>query len=306
MDRFRAMEIFLAVLDEQGFAPAARKLRVSPPVVTRAVTELEEALGVRLLNRSTRVVRVTEIGARYATDCRRILADIAESERGATGLHATIRGTLVVTASTLFGRMRVIPIVTEFLRRYPQIDVECRFLDRVVNMIDEGVDVAVRIGPLEDSNYHAVPVGQLRRVVCASPGYLAAHGAPTTVAELADHVIIMATGMTPSYEWRFSSDGKKAVVRVHPRLTVSTNDAAIDAALDGFGVTRVASYMVAEHIASGRLVEVLRDQETSLLPIHVIYHEGRNAAQKIRAFVDFASHALREDPSIVSLGGRMD
>ncbi|WP_213947560.1 LysR family transcriptional regulator [Luteibacter sp. dw_328] len=298
MDRFRAMEIFLAVLDEQGFAAAARKLRVSPPVVTRAVTDLEEAIGVRLLNRSTRVVRVTETGAQYAADCRRILADVAETEQSAAGSHAAIRGSLVVSASTLFGRMRIIPIVTAFLRRYPEVDIECRFLDRLVNLIDEGVDVAVRIGPLDDSNYHAAAVGHLHRVVCASPDYLATHGVPETVADLAGHVIVMATGMTPSYEWRFTSNDRTTVVRVQPRLIVSTNDAAIGAALDGFGMTRVASYMVAEHIASGSLVEVLADQQTTLLPINVVYHEGRRTSQRVRAFVDFACQVLREDRSL--------
>lgn len=298
MDRLHAMAIFVAVVDEGGFAAAARKLQLSPPVATRAVTELEEAMGVRLLTRTTRVVRVTEVGARYAQDCRRILSDVAETEEAATGSHGAVRGRLVVTSSTMFGRMRVVPIVTEYLRRYPDTEVECRFLDRVVNMVDEGVDVSIRIGTLQDSGYHALRVGQVRRVVCASPAYLAQHGVPRSLADLAEHVVIMANGITPSVDWRFTAAEQTTVVRVHPRLNVSTNDAAIDAALDGFGLTRVASYMVADHLTSGRLVEVLREQEVFPLPIHVMHHEGRHAARKVRAFVDLASQALRDDQSL--------
>ncbi|MGY3230538.1 DNA-binding transcriptional LysR family regulator [Luteibacter sp. HA06] len=298
MDRLHAMAIFVAVVDEGGFAAAARKLQLSPPVATRAVTELEEVMGVRLLTRTTRVVRVTEVGARYALDCRRILADVTETEEAATGSHGAVRGRLVVTSSTMFGRMRVVPIVTEYLRRYPDTEVECRFLDRVVNMVDEGVDVSIRIGTLQDSGYHALRVGQVRRVVCASPAYLAKHGTPRSVTDLPEHVVIMANGITPSVDWRFTAGEQTTVIRVHPRLNVSSNDAAIDAALDGFGITRVASYMVADHLTSGRLVEVLREQEVLPLPIHVMHHEGRHAARKVRAFVDLASQTLRDDQSL--------
>jgi DNA-binding transcriptional LysR family regulator len=298
MDRLHAMAIFVAVVDEGGFAAAARKLQLSPPVATRAVTELEEVMGVRLLTRTTRVVRVTEVGARYALDCRRILADVTETEEAATGSHGAVRGRLVVTSSTMFGRMRVVPIVTAYLRRYPDTEVECRFLDRVVNMVDEGVDVSIRIGTLQDSGYHALRVGQVRRVVCASPAYLAEHGTPRSVTDLPEHVVIMANGITPSVDWRFTAGEQTTVIRVHPRLNVSSNDAAIDAALDGFGITRVASYMVADHLTSGRLVEVLREQELLPLPIHVMHHEGRHAARKVRAFVDLASQTLRGDQSL--------
>lgn len=298
MDRLHAMAIFVAVVEEGGFAAAARKLQLSPPVATRAVTELEEVMGVRLLTRTTRVVRVTEVGARYASDCRRILSDVAETEEAATGSHGAVRGRLVITSSTMFGRMRVVPIVTEYLRRYPDTEVECRFLDRVVNMVEEGVDVSIRIGQLQDSGYNALRVGQVRRVVCASPVYIAKHGAPKTLADLSEHTVIMASGITPSADWRFSVGEQTTVVRVRPRLSVSTNDAAIDAALEGFGITRVASYMVADHLVSGRLVEVLREQEALPLPIHVMHHEGRHAARKVRAFVDLASQALRGDQSL--------
>lgn len=293
MDRLESMTLFLAVVDEGGFAAAARKMKVSPPVVTRAVSELEAAMGVRLLTRTTRVVRVTEVGARYAGDCRRVLADIAEMEDLASGSHGAVRGRLVVTAPSLFGRMYVTPIVMAYLRRYPEVEVECRFADRVVNMMDEGIDVAIRIGQLQDSSYQAIPVGQVRRVLCASSSYLEQHGTPLAPADLKQHVIVSANGVTPSRDWRFMRDDVPTIVRVQPRLAVMSNDEAIIAALDGFGITRVLSYMVAPHLSDGRLVEVLREHETAQLPVHVMQHEGRHAARKVRAFLDIAISQLR-------------
>lgn len=298
MDRLQTMAIFLAVVDENGFAPAARRLNISPPVVTRAVTELEQAMGVRLLTRTTRVVRLTDVGARYAVDCRRILADVAESEEAAAGSHGAPRGRLVVTAPSLFGRIHVTPVVTDYLRRYPETDVECRFLDRVVNMMEEGVDAAVRIGQLPDSSYQAVRVGQVRQVVCAAPSYLKRHGVPKTPQDLARHEVVLAAGVTAAPEWRFIFDGQARVVKVAPRLAASSNDAAIDAVVGGFGVTRVISYMVAEHLAAGRLKIVLAKFEPPPVPIHVIHHEGRQATRKVRAFLDLAIATLRADGAL--------
>jgi DNA-binding transcriptional LysR family regulator len=300
MDRLEAMAIFIAVVDEGGFAAASRKLKISPPVVTRAVGDLESMMGVRLLTRTTRIMRITEVGERYASDCRRILADIAdiaEMEEAAAGTHRSVRGRLIITAPVLFGRMFVTPVITAYLKRYPDTEVECRLLDRVVNMMDEGVDVAIRIGSLEDSSYQAIPVGRVRRVVCASPAYLEQHGVPLAPGDLADHALISAAGVTPSSDWRFAREDYPVSVRVHPRLTVATNDEAISAALDGFGITRVLSYMVAQALAEGRLVEVLREFEATTLPIHVMHHEGRHAAAKVRAFLDMTVEALRDNPS---------
>jgi len=293
MDRLESMAIFLAVVDEGGFAAAARKMKISPPVVTRAVSDLEAAIGVRLLTRTTRIVRVTDVGARYAEDCRRVLADITEMEDLAAGAHGAVRGKLVVTASAMFGRMYVTPIVIEYLRRYPETEVECRFSDRIVNLMDEGIDVAIRIGQLADSSYQATRVGSVRRVVCASPSYLAEHGAPQTPDDLRQHVIVSSNGVATSPDWRFTKGEDTAIVRVQPRMTVMSNDEAIIAALDGFGITRVLSYMVAAPLSDGRLVEVLREHETPTLPVHVVHHEGRHAARKVRAFLDLAVAELR-------------
>lgn len=293
MGRLELMALFVAVADEGGFAAAARKMKISPPVVTRAVGELEAAMGVRLLTRTTRVVRLTDVGARYAEDCRRVLADIADMEAWASGAHGAVRGRLVVTASALFGRMYVTPIVMKYLRAYPETEVECRFNDRVVNMMDEGIDVAIRIGQLQDSSYQAISVGQVRRVLCASPAYIKKHGKPRVPEDLQNHSIISANGVTPSPNWRFSNANASKQVSVRPRLTVTSNDAAIVAAVDGFGITCVLSYMVAPHLSDGRLVEVLNEHQTVVLPVHVMHREGRHAARKVRAFLDMAVKELR-------------
>jgi DNA-binding transcriptional LysR family regulator len=298
MDRLYTMSIFLAVVDEGGFAPAARKLRISPPVVTRAVTELEETMGVRLLARTTRVVRVTEVGARYAADCRRILADVADSEQAAAGTHAQPRGKLVITSSVLFGAMYVAPVVTEYLRRHPDTEVECRFLDRVVNMMDEGIDVAIRLGQLPDSSYQAVRVGQVRQVVCGAPAYLAARGIPLTPQDLAGHDIVMASALTASPDWRFEAERQPLVVRVRPRMVSTSNDAAIAAVTGGFGLTRVISYMVAPQLAAGRLKTVLTKYESAPVPVNVVHHEGRRSTPKVRAFIDLAVALLRAEGAL--------
>jgi DNA-binding transcriptional LysR family regulator len=298
MDRLQAMTMFLTVVDTGGFAPAARKLKVSPSVVTRAVAEIEERLGVRLLTRTTRIVRVTEAGAGYADDCRRLLAGIDEAERSAAGSHASPRGQLTVTSSVLFGRMYVTPIVTSYLARYPEVGISCYFLDRVVNLVEEGVDVAIRIAELADSSLQAVRVGRVRRVVCAAPSYLARCGVPQRPDDLAEHAIIAASGVSPSSEWRFRKGERTAFVRLRPRMTTTTNDSAIAAALAGFGVTRLMSYQITPYLREGTLKIVLADFEPPPLPVHVVHREGRNATQKVRSFLDMAIETLRADRSL--------
>jgi len=298
MDRLQAMTTFVAVVDSGGFASAARKLDLSPPAVTRAVAELEERLGLRLLTRTTRVVRVTDAGARFAEDCRRILAEIDEAETAATGTHAAPRGTLTLTAPVLFGHLYVTPILVDYLQRYPEVDAQCLFLDRVVNIVEEGVDVAVRIGELPDSSLQATRVGRVRRVVVAAPGYLKARGVPRQPADLAGHTVISAAGVTPVSEWRFAEAGRPLTQRLQPRMRTTTNDSAIAAAVAGLGITRLLSYQVATHLSSGALRVVLEDFEAAPLPVHVVHHEGRRATRKVRAFIDLAVQALRADPAL--------
>jgi len=298
MDRLQAMTTFVAVVDSGGFASAARKLSLSPPVVTRAVAELEERLGLRLLTRTTRVVRVTDAGARFAEDCRRILAEIDEAETAAAGTHAAPRGTLTLTAPVLFGQLYVTPILVSYLQQFPEVDAQCLFLDRVVNVVEEGIDVAVRIGELPDSSLQAVRVGRVRRVLVASPAYLQAHGVPQRPEDLATHTIASATGVSPVSEWRFNDAGTPFVQRLQPRLRTTTNDSAIAAAVAGLGITRLLSYQVTTHVRSGVLQMVLEDFETAPIPVHVVHHEGRRATQKVRAFVDMAVERLRGDPGL--------
>lgn len=298
MDRLHLINVFVAVVDANGFAGAARKLNISPPAVTRAISELEAHLGVRLLTRTTRVVRVTEAGARYVEDCRRILAELAEADESVSGLHAAPRGRLTLTAPVLFGALFVTPIVAEYLQRYPEVTTSCWFLDRVVNMVDEGVDIAIRIGELPDSSLQAIRVGRVRRVICAAPDYLARHGTPQTPDELTAHTIVSASGVTPTPEWRLVENGAPKLVKLQPRMTTTTNDSAVAAAVAGFGLTRLLSYQVAEHVREGRLQIVLSEFETAPLPVHLVHREGRHASQKARAFLDLAIERLRTNPAL--------
>lgn len=298
MDRFHLINVFVAVVDTNGFAGAARKLNMSPPAVTRAINELESHLGLRLLTRTTRTVRVTDAGERYVQDCRRILAEMLEADESVSGMHSTPRGRLAVTAPMLFGAMHVVPIVSEYLGRYPEVTASCLFLDRVVNLLDEGVDVAVRIGELPDSTMQAIRVGEVRRIVCASPEYLAQFGTPLKPDDLQNHRVISASGVTPTPEWRMLQNGELRGVKLHPRLTTTTNDSAAAAAIAGLGLTRLLSYQIVEHVREGRLKTVLSEFEAPPLPVHVVHREGRNASQRVRAFLDLAIERLRANPSL--------
>lgn len=298
MDRLQAMTTFLAVVDNRGFAKAARQLNLSPPLVTRAVAELEARLGLRLLTRTTRVVRVTDAGASYADDCRRILADVDAAEAAAAGTHAAPRGTLSLTAPVLFGHLYVTPVLVRFLQRFPEVDAQCLFVDRVVNLVEEGIDLAVRIGKLPDSSLHATRVGQVRRVFVAAPQYLLAHGTPRHPDELKAHAIVSAGGMAPEPEWRFVSRGQSMTRRMPTRMRTTSNDSAIAAAVNGLGITQLLSYQVAAYLKAGQLKAVLEDFEVAPLPVNVVHHAGRSAAQRVRSFIDFAVESLRADPAL--------
>ncbi|NHQ87539.1 LysR family transcriptional regulator [Iodobacter sp. HSC-16F04] len=298
MDRFHQMSVYVAVAETESFAAGARKLGMSPPAVTRAVAALEEELGVKLLNRTTRYVRATDAGLRYLDDARRILAEVQEADEVAAGVNAEPRGHLVVTAPVLFGQQFVMPSVVGFLRRYPDVDVSALFLDRVVNMLEEGVDVGIRIGPLPDSSMRAIRVGQVRRVLCASPEYLAQFGIPNTPNDLLKHQIVAASSISPAIEWKFGDDDANKAIRIKPRLTVTSNDGAIAAVRHGAGITRLLSYQVAGLLQSGELKTVLGEFEAKPLPIHIVHREGRHGSAKIRAFVDFMAQALKENSAL--------
>jgi DNA-binding transcriptional LysR family regulator len=298
MDRFYLMSVFVAVVDSQGFSGAARKLKLSPPAVTRAISELEGRLGVQLLTRTTRVVRVTDAGAQYAEDCRRILSDADEADEAAAGTNATASGHIVVTAPALFGRMYVMPIVARYLTAHPDVTASCWFVDRVVHMMDEGADIAVRMGELPDSSLHAHRVGQIRQVICAAPSYLKAHPDIESPEDLARESIISASSVNSKPEWMFLRNNTPFSVTVSPRISTTTNDSAIAAAVDGFGITRLMSYQAAPHIAKGDLQVILTPFDPPELPVHVVHREGRRPSKKVRAFVDLAVSVLSENPVI--------
>jgi DNA-binding transcriptional LysR family regulator len=292
MDRFQAMQVFIKVANTHGFAEAARQLLMSPPSVTRAIAMLETMIGSKLFTRTTRSVNLTEAGQRYYEDCKRILADVEEAENNAAGLYATPSGTLTISAPVIFGQLHVLPVVTKYLDLYPAVAVRTLFLDRIANLVDEGIDAAVRIGHLPDSGLHATPVGNVRRVLCAAPQYLEQMGMPNHPAELSNHKIIASVGAWTTLEWQFGPD-ERIDVNVHPRLICNTNEAAISAALSGWGITRVLSYQIHQEVKAGKLKILLPDYEPTPLPIHVVYVEGRSASARVRSFVDLAARRLR-------------
>ncbi|UTY57978.1 LysR substrate-binding domain-containing protein [Massilia sp. erpn] len=298
MDRLHLMTVFVAVAEEESFAGGARRLGMSPPAVTRAIAALEERLRLKLLDRSTRHVRVTEAGLRYLDDARRIIAEVDEADEAAAGINAAPRGHLSVTAPVLFGRMYVMPGIVEYLQRYPDTEVSTVFVDRVTNLLEEGLDVGVRIGELPDSSLRAIPVGHVRRVICAAPAYLAQHGMPRTPEELARHTIISSTGSSAAPEWRFMRDGTAQSLRMKSRLTVNSNDAAIEAARLGLGVIRLLSYQAAPSFERGELQCLLREFETPALPIHIVHRDSRHGSARIRAFIDVMVARLRAEPSL--------
>jgi DNA-binding transcriptional LysR family regulator len=298
MDRLHSMSVFVAVAEEESFAAAARRLNMSPPAVTRTIAALETHLGVRLLTRTTRFVRATDAGQRYLESARRILAEADEADEAAAGVHAAPRGQLAVTAPVLFGSMHVVPGIVEYLARYPEVSVNAVFLDRVVNLLEEGIDVGVRIGALPDSTMRAIPVGSVRRVICASPDYLARHPGLLEPKDLAGQTIISASPVSPGIEWHLGNVKQKISVKVQPRLTVTNNAAAIEAALLGFGITRLMSYQVAAHLAAGQLVRLFPEYEPPALPVHIIHLEGRQASAKVRALVDVLTQQLRGNAAL--------
>lgn len=298
MDRLHLMSVYVAVVEAEGFAGGARKLHMSPPAVTRAVAALEERLGVKLLNRTTRYVRMTEAGQRYYEDARRIIAMANEADDAVLGINAAPRGLLTVTASVLFGRLFVMPCIVEYLRRYPAVEVNALFVDRVVNMMEEGVDVAIRIGDLPDSSYRALRVGSVRRVVCASPDYLAARGIPQIPEDLLSHDIILARGLNPSNEMRFMRDGQSLTVKLQPKLSVSDNASAAGAAEAGLGITCLLNYQIAEPLRDGKLKIVLGEFESPSAPVHILHREGSHSSAKTRSFVDLMAERLKAELAI--------
>lgn len=291
------LKVFVAVADKASFAEAARSLRISPTAATRAIAALEESLGATLLRRTTRAVSLTADGAAYVERCRQALEELDDAARSLRGENAEPRGLLVITAPIVFGRMHVRPIVSQLLCAHQKLDVRLMLTDRVVRLVDEGVDVAVRIAELSDSSLHALRVGEVRRVLVASPAYLAARGTPATVASLRDHDLIAFDNFSRNDEWRFAGLGH-AVIRFKPRLLTNSVDAAIDAAIDGLGIARTLSYQVMRHVADGRLALVLDDLAPPAAPVSILYQANRQRSPNVRAFVTAARRYFSERPIV--------
>lgn len=293
MDRLSAMQAFVAVAELQGFAPAARKLAVSASAVTRMVATLEERLGVRLLQRTTRSVTLTDAGARYLDRARRILAEIDEAEDSAQAEQARPTGRLTVSAPTLFGRMHVSPLMGEFLGAHPQVTGELLLADRMVNLVDEGIDLALRIGQLEDSSLIARKAGETRRVLVASPAYLGRHSVPSTPQDLGAHQVIQVLPLAPTLEWTFRAgphgSGDEVGVSVAAHYVTNSVDAALWHAEHDGGLTLALSYQVMESVQAGRLRVVLTEHEPPPLPIQWVYPTSRLLSAKVRAFIDLAT-----------------
>ena len=282
MDRIEAKQAFVAVADLRGFAPAARKLKLSPSAVTRLIAALEDHLGVRLLQRTTRSVTLTDVGARYHERARRILADVEEAERSAEGERTRPSGRLVVSAPVGFGRLHVSSVMSAYLERYPDVSGELRLEDRMVSLVEDGIDLAIRIGELADSTLVARQVGEMRRITVASPSYLKVRGEPKRPDAVASHDTIRF-GAT---DWRFVENGNEIRVSHTPRLLTNSADAAVQYAEAGGGLTRVLAYQAADALKRGRLKIVLPQFELPALPINIVYPTSRLLSAKVRTFID--------------------
>lgn len=291
MDRLDELQVFLAILDTGSMAAAARKLRRSPPAVTRSLAALELRMGARLFERSTRRLTPSGEGIRLAEQARRLLADYDATVRD---YQPTPRGMLRVTAPMVFGRRHLTPLVTKFLRLYPEIQVDLILADRNVDLIDDGIDVALRIGPLESSGLIARQLGEVRRVTVASPHYLQERGVPRIPADLAKHELILSTTIRGLAEWRYGNGKLDQVVRFTPRLQLNDIEAMLMAARDGFGIARALSYQVMPDLRDGKLVRILGDYEPDAMPVHLVMPSTRHMAPRIRTFVDFAVKELAE------------
>jgi DNA-binding transcriptional LysR family regulator len=304
MDRFEAMRVFVAVADAKGFAPAARRLGLSAPAVSRTVVALEQHVGAQLLRRTTRTVALTEAGAQFHADCKRILAEVADAEAAAGGAADVAQGQLAITAPQMFGRLHVAPVVIGFLAAHPRVSVRTFFADHIVHLLEEGFDVAVRIAHLPDSGLTAIRVGEVRRVIVASPAYLAERGVPRSVDDLAHHDAIgFAINGGVTAPWALYPPGSRTradrvIAQPRMQLTANTSGMSIAAALAGRGLARALSYQVADDVRADRLRIVLADHEPAPIPVQVVYVDGRKAAAKVKAFVDYAVERLRAQPVI--------
>jgi DNA-binding transcriptional LysR family regulator len=296
MDRFEAMSYLVASAEAGSFSAAGRQLGVPLPTISRKIGELEARLNAQLLVRSTRRLSLTEAGSAYIVACKRILEQVDEAESQAAGEFTVPRGNLTMTAPIVFGRLHIVPVVNEFLAKFAQINVQLTLSDTTLNLVDEHIDLAVRIGELPDSAMVATKVGEIRRVVCGSPGYFAAHGTPKTPDDLGEHMCVTFTAIASGMTWVFGPGDGQATKGVRPlcRLKINTAEAAIDAAVAGVGVTNVLSYQVTQPIAEGKLRVVLQDYEPDPIPVHLVHTGQTLVPLKTRRFIEYAVPRLRK------------
>ncbi|WP_205676593.1 LysR family transcriptional regulator [Aquitalea aquatilis] len=295
-DRLEAMSLLVAVVDAGGFSAAARRLALPLATVSRKVADLEAHLGVQLLQRSTRHIALTDAGRSYVEACRRILDDVNETERAATGEYAAPKGDLVITAPVVFGRLHVTPVVVAFLKAFPAINIRLLLSDRISHLLEEHIDLAVRIGPLPDSSLVATRVGEVRQVVCACPEYLAQRGVPVLPEDISAHDCISYEGLAGTQAWAFYRGEQVSLLPIKPRLIVNGAEAALDAACGGLGLTRVLSYQCEPARQAGKVQIVLEDFEPAPWPVSLVYAGQGRLPIKLRAFLDFAAPRLRSQP----------
>jgi DNA-binding transcriptional LysR family regulator len=293
VDRLDAMSTLLRVVEAGSLSAASRKLGMPLATVSRRVSELEAHLGTRLLNRSTRRLSLTDAGDSYIAACRRILDEVEEAERAASGEYRAPKGNLAITTPVVFGRLHVLPIVLEFLKAYPEIDVRMVLVDRVIDLLEDHVDLAVRIGALPDSSLVARKVGEIRRVVCGSPRYMAERGVPRRPQDLASHDCITFDGLTSPGLWTFTKGRSEISIPIRSRLIVNTAEAAVDAAVAGVGLARLLSYQIADAVMGGRLAVILEAFEPPPWPVSLVHHGQGLLPLKVRTFLDFAIPRLR-------------
>jgi len=294
MDRLEAMSVLLAVAEAGSISGASRKLKVPLATISRKVSELEAHLNARLLMRSSRNISLTEAGQSFVAASRRILQDVSDAERDVSGENAMLKGELVLSAPIALGRFYLLPVVEEFLRDYPSIDIRMMLADRRMNLIEDHIDIGLRVGELNDFSLVAKKVGTVRRVVCASPAYLKRRGIPKTPADLKAHDCITFENTLSSQAWTFNVGKAKKSFPIHSRLIVSTAEAACDAAIAGVGLTRMLDYQVAAPLRTGALKLVLESCKSSPKPVHLIYEAGRHLPLKIRTFLDYAGPRLKK------------
>lgn len=293
MDRFEAMATFLAVIDAGSISAASRKLRTPVATVSRRISDLETHLQVRLFTRASRHLALTDAGRSFSFACRRIVNDVEEAERAASGEYTALRGSLVLSAPIALGRLHLLPVVTQFLQQHPDIDVRLEMSDQRVNLVDDRIDVAIRVGELVDSSLIAQKVGIVRRVVCASPSYLEQRGTPEHPSELIAHHCITFENTISSHQWRFSIGRTEKAFSVHSRLVANTAEAAVDAAVAGLGLARSMDYQIDTQRRAGALALVLEHFSPPPSPVHLIYRNDQSLPMKTRAFLNFATPHLK-------------